>query len=80
MDNKISFIAGWFLTAATTITAAGLLNAIVLGLLGGFFGIIGKEAYFYTRDQYRTHSPKAKAWIADKVKWIKDKLNGKSKG
>ena len=49
MDNKISFIAGWFLTTASTITAAGLINAIVLGLVGGFFGILGKESYYYIK-------------------------------
>lgn len=87
MDNKISFLAGYILTAATTITAAGILNAIVLGLLGGFFGIIGKEAYLYTRDQIKLAKPKfaaklsvAKAWISAKVEWIKSKLNVKSKG
>lgn len=74
MDNKISFIAGYILTAVTTITAAGLLNAIVLGLLGGFFGIIGKEAYFYTRDQVKIVLPKAKAWVADKKTVIKNKI------
>ena len=79
MDNKISFLAGYILTAATTITAAGILNAIVLGLLGGFFGIIGKEAYFYTRDQVKLALPKAKDWWASKVQWIKSKLNDKSK-
>lgn len=74
MDNKISFIAGWFLTTATTITAAGVLNAVVLGLLGGFFGIIGKEAYYYTRDQYKIFFPKAKTWVASKIAWIKSKF------
>ena len=74
MDNKISFMAGWFLTAATTITAAGLLNAIVLGLLGGFFGIIGKEAYYYIRGLYRMHSPQLKAWWLSKIEWIKSKF------
>lgn len=91
MDNKISFLAGYILTAATTITAAGILNAVVLGLLGGFFGIIGKEAYLYTRDQIKLAAPKAKAWwselkakvkawITSKVQWVKSKLNVKSKG
>lgn len=75
MDNKISFIAGYILTAVTTITAAGLLNAIVLGLLGGFFGIIGKEAYFYTRDQFKIAYPKAKIWVSIKWSLIKNKLN-----
>jgi hypothetical protein len=71
MDNKISFIAGWFLTTASTITAAGVLNAVVLGLLGGFFGIVGKEAYFYVRDESKKALPKIKSWIAFKVESIK---------
>jgi len=81
MDNKISFLAGYFLTAVTTISAAGILNAIVLGLLGGFFGIIGKEAYFYTRDQIKTTYPKVKIWVSVKWSLVKKKLNdiGKAK-
>lgn len=79
MDNKISFLAGYILTAATTITAAGILNAILLGLLGGFFGIIGKEAYYYTRDQVKLSLPKVGTWWSSKVQWIKSKLNDNSK-
>lgn len=75
MDNKISFFAGWILTAASTITAAGVLNAVILGLLGGFFGIIGKEAYYYVRDEFKAIKPKAKVWIqkikAETLSWIK---------
>lgn len=75
MDNKISFIAGYILTAATTITAAGILNAIVLGLLGGFFGIIGKEAYYYTRDQVKKAFPNTKKKVANKWAAFKKKIN-----
>ena len=74
MDNKISFIAGYLLTAATTISAAGVLNAIFLGLLGGFFGIIDKEAYFYVRDEVKAFLPKAKIWITIKWEWLKSKF------
>jgi hypothetical protein len=74
MDNKISFIAGWFLTAATTITASGILNAVVLGVLGGFFGIIGKEAYYYVRDEVKAVAPKVKAWVSKKIEWVKSKF------
>lgn len=49
MDNKISFFAGWILTTASTITAAGIINAIILGLLGGFFGLLGKEGYYFVK-------------------------------
>ena len=80
MDNKISFLAGYILTAATTISAAGFLNAIVLGLLGGFFGLLGKEAYFYTKREIKENSPKVKAWLHIKIEWLKLKLNVKSKG
>jgi fructose-specific phosphotransferase system IIC component len=74
MDNKISFLAGYILTAATTISAAGFLNAIILGLLGGFFGLLGKEAYYFTRDEYKAKSPIAKAWIAKQIEWLKSKI------
>lgn len=74
MDNKISFLAGYILTAATTISAAGFINAIVLGLLGGFFGLLGKEAYFYTKRGLKENGPKFKTWMAAKVAWIKSKF------
>ena len=63
MDNKISFIGGWFLTTASTITAAGVFNAIVLGLLGGFFGLFGKEMYYYVKSEVKDFAPKVKAWL-----------------
>lgn len=74
MDNKISFLSGYILTAATTISAAGFLNAIVLGLLGGFFGLLGKETYYYVKKEVRENAPKVKAW------WAKVKAYVKSKG
>jgi fructose-specific phosphotransferase system IIC component len=74
MDNKISFLAGYILTAASAISAAGFLNAIILGLLGGFFGLLGKEAYYYVRDEYKAKSPAVKAWIAKKIEWLKSKV------
>ena len=74
MDNKISFLAGYILTAATTITAAGVLNAIVLGLLGGFFGLLGKEGYYQTRDYVKSTAPKVKSWWASKIAWFKSKF------
>lgn len=74
MDNKISFVAGWFLTTASTITAAGIFNAIILGLLGGFFGLLGKEAYFVTKEKAKSFTPKVRAW------WAKIKAYVKSKG
>jgi fructose-specific phosphotransferase system IIC component len=74
MDNKISFLAGYILTAASAISAAGFLNAIILGLLGGFFGLLGKEAYYYLRDEVKAKAPSVKAWIAKKIEWLKSKI------
>jgi fructose-specific phosphotransferase system IIC component len=74
MDNKISFLAGYILTAATTISAAGFLNAIILGLLGGFFGLLGKEAYYFTRSESRKVMPKVKSWVTSKIEWVKSKI------
>lgn len=65
MDNKISFIAGWFLTAASTVTAAGVLNAIILGLMGGFFGLLGKEVYFLAKAQIKEILPHLKSKIQE---------------
>jgi len=63
IDNKISFIAGWFLTTATTITAVGIFKAAVLGLVGGFFGLFGKEMYYYVKAEFKRLKPKVKAWV-----------------
>ena len=71
IDNKISFIAGWFLTTATTITAVGIFKAAVLGLVGGFFGLFGKEMYFYVKDEDKSFAPKAKAWVHIQIEKLK---------
>jgi len=53
LDNKISFLGGYILTAATTISMMGLLQAALVGLVGGFFGLIGKEVFYYLKKQIR---------------------------
>ena len=53
LDNKISFLGGYILTAATTISMMGLLQAAAVGLIGGFFGLIGKEIFYYLKKQIR---------------------------
>ena len=49
LDNKISFLGGYILTAATTISMMGLLQAAAVGLIGGFFGLIGKELFYWLK-------------------------------
>lgn len=46
MDNKISFISGFMFTALSTVTIMGVAQAAVVGLVGGFFGLLGKELYY----------------------------------
>jgi hypothetical protein len=53
LDNKISFIGGYILTAATTISMMGVFQAALVGLVGGFFGLIGKEIFYYLKKQMR---------------------------
>jgi hypothetical protein len=53
----------------------GLFKAALIGLVGGFFGLFGKELYYQTRKKVIENAPKAKGWVASKVAWIKSKLN-----
>ena len=49
MDNKISFISGFMFTALSTITLMGVVQAAMIGLVGGFFGLLGKELYYFIK-------------------------------
>lgn len=53
IDNKISFIGGYILTTATTISIMGIFQAALVGLVGGFFGLIGKEIFYYIKKQIK---------------------------
>lgn len=53
MDAKISFFAGWIFTTVSTITLIGFVQAALLGLVGGFFGLLGKEIYYYVKAEIK---------------------------
>jgi len=53
LDSKISFLGGYILTAATTISMMGVFQAALVGLVGGFFGLIGKEMFYYLKKQIK---------------------------
>jgi len=53
LDSKISFLGGYILTAATTISMMGVFQAALVGLVGGFFGLIGKEVFYYLKKQLK---------------------------
>ena len=46
LDNKISFISGFMFTALSTVSLMGVAQAAMVGLVGGFFGLLGKELYY----------------------------------
>jgi hypothetical protein len=53
MDAKLSFFAGWLFTTVSTITLMGFVQAAFLGLVGGFFGLLGKEIYYYIKGEIK---------------------------
>ena len=52
-DSKISFFAGYIFTAATSVNLLGFFNAAIIGLIGGFFGLLGKEVYYYVKNELK---------------------------
>ena len=53
MDAKLSFFTGWLFTTVSTITLMGFVQAALLGLVGGFFGLLGKEAFYYVKKEIK---------------------------
>jgi len=53
LDNKISFISGFVFTALSTVTIMGVAQAAVVGLVGGFFGLLGKELYYFVKTKIK---------------------------
>jgi len=75
MDAKISFFAGWLFTTVSTITIMGFFQAAFIGLVGGFFGLLGKECYYYIKGEVKSKYPSIKDSIISKVSSIKSKIN-----
>ena len=53
LDNKISFISGFTFTALSTVTIMGVAQAAIVGLVGGFFGLLGKELYYFIKQKIK---------------------------
>lgn len=53
LDSKISFFAGYLFTAVSSISLLGLVQAALLGLVGGFFGLLGKELFYILRGKIK---------------------------
>lgn len=53
IDNKISFFAGYIFTTVSSVSLLGFINAAIIGLIGGFFGLLGKEVYYYIKGEIK---------------------------
>lgn len=49
LDTKISFISGYIFTVITAASFMDILMAAILGLVGGLFGLAGKDLYSYIK-------------------------------
>lgn len=49
MDNKIAYISGFVFTTAMSMSLYDIFMAGVIGLVGGFFGILGKDIYYWMK-------------------------------
>lgn len=45
LDNKISFISGFTLTSLWTMPLYEMGMALILGIIGGFGGLLGRAIY-----------------------------------
>jgi len=50
MDNKIAYIGGFLTTTLMTMNVNNIVMTAILGLIGGFFGILGKQLYYWIKD------------------------------
>ena len=51
LDSKISFISGYIFTVITAATFMDLFMAASIGLVGGAFGLLGKDLYRYIKNK-----------------------------
>ena len=58
LDSKISFVAGYIFTAVSSISILGLVQAALIGLIGGFFGLLGKELYYGLKSKIKNEKNK----------------------
>ena len=55
MDTKISFASGSFLTVLMTAPLYELWFAMMLGLVGGFGGVLGKQLFYWVKEKYEEY-------------------------
>jgi ABC-type microcin C transport system permease subunit YejE len=58
LDSKISFFAGYVFTAVSSISILGIVQAALIGFVGGFFGLLGKELYYSLKHKIKNEKDK----------------------
>ena len=52
LDNKVAFFSGFTFTTFYTMTIYELAMALLLGIVGGLGGMIGKAIYHRIKDMF----------------------------
>jgi H+/Cl- antiporter ClcA len=50
LDDRIAYFGGFTMTTMMTISMNDVIMTATLGLIGGFFGILGKQVFYSLRD------------------------------
>ena len=49
MEDKLAYISGFSLTTLMTMQSQEMIMALILGIIGGFGGLIGKQIFYIAR-------------------------------
>tara|TARA_R110000868_G_scaffold95982_1_gene264022 strand:- start:603 stop:794 length:192 start_codon:yes stop_codon:yes gene_type:complete len=60
LDSRISYIGGFVTTVALSMTMVDMVTAALVGLVGGFFGLLGKEVFYFIKSKWQKRSRKFK--------------------
>ena len=52
-DNLLAYVGGFVFTAIMTISFNDILMTATLGLIGGFFGLAGKELFYQLKKLWK---------------------------
>lgn len=56
LDDRIAYIAGFIFTTASTMNTMGMIQAAAIGLIGGFFGLAGKELFYLVKSKIKRNN------------------------
>jgi len=53
MNNNFSFLSGFTFTSIYTMSLYEVGMALLLGIIGGIGGVLGKEIYYYIKKKWK---------------------------